>query len=457
VTIGLIAHRHNGEMLRVALWVVRTIGLAVVGLLTFRALPTVRGGAATQVIAYAVICVGVAAWGLAEFSGGTPAAMRRVGLQIALGAVTAAGCLGATAGGGGDSMVAFSAAALISAAEALSLQAWLACLLLGVLATEIGGTVFNEGLGTLLGFPLLLAVGVLLGRNRLALRVQTEQARQLLAQNEQLRAEQRRADVLEERARIAREVHDVLAHSLGALGIQLQTVRALFTVHHDPDRALEALATAQRMASVGLTETRRAVLALRTDLLPLHDELAHAAAELAERHHIHVDCQTSGTPLLLPPEATLALLRIARESLINAVKHAPGAEIAVDLSYREDGVRLTVTNPLTGAGPGAADNGSGGSGAGGSGTDGLRTLDAGYGLTGMRERLLLLRGSLEAGRRDGDWVVTAELPLPAGPLTPAPLAGAPGTASPPTASPPTASSSATGSFTTAPVAQEADL
>jgi signal transduction histidine kinase len=238
-------------------------------------------------------------------------------------------------------------------------------------------------------------------------------------------------------------------------------VRALFTVHNDPDRALEALATAQRMASVGLTETRRAVHALRTDLLPLPDELARAAAELAERHHIRVEYQASGTLLPLPPEATLALLRIAQESLVNAVKHAPGAEITVDLRYWEDGVRLTVTNPLPGDGPGTADNGAGGSGAGGSGADALRTLDAGYGLTGMRERLLLLGGSLDAGRRDGQWVVTAELPLPAGPLTPAPLPGAPGTAGTPTSntptpSPPTPSPPIARSFTTAPVAEEAD-
>jgi signal transduction histidine kinase len=392
-------------MPRVAVWGVRVIGLAVVGLLTFIALPSARGGAATQVIAYAVICAGVAVWALAEFSRETPAAVRRAGLPVALGALTAAGCLGAAAGGGGESMIAFAAVALMSAAEAFSLQAWLAIALLGVLATEIGGIVFGQGFGPLLGYPLLLAVAVLFGRNRAALRVQAEQARQLLAQNEQLRAEQRRADVLEERARIAREVHDVLAHSLGALGIQLQTVRALFTVRNDPERALEALATAQRMASGGLTETRRAVHALRTDTLPLHDELARATAEFAERHHVDVRCQASGTPLPLPPEATVALLRIAQESLVNAVKHAPGAEIAVDLTYRVDGVRLTVTNPLTPGGPGATS----------SGADALRTLDAGYGLTGMRERLLLLRGSLEAGRRDGQWVVVAELPLPAGP------------------------------------------
>jgi signal transduction histidine kinase len=385
-------------MLRLALWSVRIAGLAIVGLLTFLAPPAARGAAPTQVIAYAVICAGVAVWGLAEFAPGTTAPRWRAALPAALGAVTTAGGLGASAGGGGQSLIAYSAVALVTAAEALSLQTALALGLLGVLATEIGGIVFDQGVGTLLGYPLLLVVGVLLGRNRASLRVQAEQARQLLAQHEQLRAEQRRADVLEERARIAREIHDVLAHSLGALGIQLQTVRALFTVHDDPDRALQALATAQHMASGGLAETRRAVHALRTDILPLHEELARATAETAGRHHIRVRYQTSGTLRPLPPEATVALLRIAQESLVNAVKHAPGADIDVDLDYREDGIRLTVINPLTGDGPRTAG-------------DGLRTADSGYGLTGMRERLLLLRGSLEAGRRDGRWVVEADLPL----------------------------------------------
>jgi signal transduction histidine kinase len=82
-------------------------------------------------------------------------------------------------------------------------------------------------------------------------------------------------------------------------------------VRGDPDRALEALATAQRMASSGLTETRRAVHALRTDTLPLHDELARAAAETAGRHHVQVRCQTTGEPVPLPPEAVVALLRVA--------------------------------------------------------------------------------------------------------------------------------------------------
>jgi signal transduction histidine kinase len=397
-------------MLRVALWGVRITGLAVVGLLTFLSPPATRGEALTQAAAYAVMCAGVAAWALAEFAQDLPAAVRRVLLPAALAVVTVAGCAGASAGGGGEFLIVFPAAALLSAAELFSTQAALACAMLGVLAIEISGVIFGQGVGTLLGFPLVLAVGVLMGRNRAALRVQAEQARQLLAQHEQLRAEQRRADVLEERARIAREIHDVLAHSLGALGIQLQTVRVLFTTHNDPDRALEALAAAQHMASGGLAETRRAVHALRTDTLPLHDELARATAEHAAQHHVQVHYQTTGTPPRLPPEATVALLRIAQESLVNAVKHAPGADIAVSLDYRADSVRLTVANPLAANGPRS---------------DGLRTLDAGYGLTGMRERLLLLRGTLEAGQRDGQWVVTADLPL-----TPSAPAAAPVTREP---------------------------
>jgi signal transduction histidine kinase len=406
MTAGLTVHRHNGEMLRVALWGVRITGLVVVGLLAFLSPPSARGAAVTQAVAYAVICAGVAAWGLAEFWPDLSAAARRVLLPAALATVIVAGCAGGAAGGGGAFLIVFPAAALLSAAEEFSSQATLACALLGVLALEIGGLAFSEGVGTLLGFPLVLAVGVLMGRNRASLRVQAEQARQLLAQHDQLRAEQRRADVLEERARIAREIHDVLAHSLGALGIQLQTVRVLFTTHHDPDRALKALATAQHMASGGLAETRRAVHALRTDTLPLHDELARATAEHTAQHHVQVHYQTSGTPHQLPPEATVALLRIAQEALVNAVKHAPGADTEVSLDYRENDVRLTVANPLATGGPR---------------TDGLRTLDSGYGLTGMRERLLLLRGTLEAGQRNGQWVVMADLPLTPSASTAAPV------------------------------------
>src|SRR6202030_3124506 len=116
-----------------------------------------------------------------------------------------------------------------------------------------------------LGFPLLLIVAFVSGRNQAAYRRQAEQSAALVTQLEQLRAEQRRAAVLDERTRIAREIHDVLAHSLGALGIQLQAVGALLAEQDDTGRAQGLLDQAQRMARDGLVETRRAVHALRAD------------------------------------------------------------------------------------------------------------------------------------------------------------------------------------------------
>ncbi|WP_370076722.1 sensor histidine kinase [Streptacidiphilus sp. MAP12-16] len=250
-------------------------------------------------------------------------------------------------------------------------------------------------------FPLLLIVGLLPGRNRRAYRVQAEQSAALLAQYEHLQAEQRRADVLDERTRIAREIHDVLAHSLGALGIQIQAARAVLADRRDIDRAVEILTTAQRMAGDGLVETRRAVHALRVDTLPLNEELARVIDTYGERYRVAVTFDTGGTLRPLPPDATIALLRAAQEALINAAKHAEGQRVGVRLDYGEHDIRLTVVNNVN---PSRV-----------VGTEGSSGVNGGYGLTGMRERLLLLNGTLSAGPRDNQWTVTAQLPLAPGP------------------------------------------
>src|SRR6266566_3816468 len=164
----------------------------------------------------------------------------------------------------------------------------------GILATEISGLAFGGGYGTLLGLPSILLAGLVVGRNRGAYRIQAEQAAQLLAQREDLEAEQRRAGLLDERARIAREIHDVLAHSLGALGIQIQAARAVLTDHGDADRAGEILAAAKRMAAEGLVETRRAVHALRADTLPLHEKLARVSDTHAQRYHVPATFNVGG-------------------------------------------------------------------------------------------------------------------------------------------------------------------
>ena len=242
-----------------------------------------------------------------------------------------------------------------------------------------------------------MASGLLVGRNRGAYRIQAEQSAALLAQRERLQTEQRRADLLDERTRIAREIHDVLAHSLGALGIQIQAARSVLTDRADIDRASELLTAAQRMAAEGLAETRRAVHALRTDTLPLNEELARVTDTYGQRYRVAVSFGTDGEPRPLPPDATVALLRIAQEALVNAAKHAAGQEVTVRLDYGDAGVRLTVSNPLV---PGRET------------LPPLSTVNGGYGLTGMRERLRMINGTLEAGRRDGQWIVTARLPAP---------------------------------------------
>lgn len=384
-----------------ATWSARAAGLALVGLLTFVSPPSAHDRLTTQIVAYAVLCVAIAAWGVIDLDPRLPERFARFGLPAALGLITVASAVGATAGGAGYILIGFGMVAMLASGDSASSSTALAVGAAGVLAIEIGGIAFNQGVGDLVGYPLLLVVGLLAGRYRSAYRIQAEQAALLLAQHERLRAEQRRADVLDERTRIAREIHDVLAHSLGALSIQIQSARALLTDRGDVERALESLATAQRMAADGLADTRRAVHALRTDTLPLHEELARAAAEHAERYKVAVRCETVGAAMPVPPDATVALLRAAQEALVNAAKHAPGEDVDVRLDYREQGIRLTVANDLR-----AGDRPA---------TQSVSTVDGGYGLTGMRERLRLLRGSLAAGPNTHRWIVTADLPLPTAP------------------------------------------
>jgi signal transduction histidine kinase len=205
--------------------------------------------------------------------------------------------------------------------------------------------------------------------------------------------------VLDERTRIAREIHDVLAHSLGALGIQLQAVRAVLAEAGDTERALSLLDQAQRMAKDGLGETRRAVHALRADTAGVDEQLAALVDTHRIRHHVQVSFRIDGQPRPLPPEATVALIRTAQEALVNTAKHAPQQPVSVGLRYGEDGVQMTVSNPLPAAGQDDPDPAAA-----------FGTVNAGYGLPGMRERLLLISGSLTAAADGTRWTVTAQVP-----------------------------------------------
>ena len=400
----------TGGMLRTVNWLARVAGFAWLGFLAFLlAPPSAPFALPVQVAGYCLLGLGILASVLGDAYPAAAARYAPWGRPVILGVIAVASGFACAAGGGGTAMVAFTFVAAALAGGDAGLAAALAVTGAGILALEVSGLAFGAGLGTLLGLPAIVASGLVIGRNRGAYRIQAEQSAMLLAQREQLQAEERRADLLDERARIAREIHDVLAHSLGALGIQIQAARSV--LHKDADQADELLAAAQQMAAEGLVETRRAVHALRTDALPLNEELARVTDAYAQRYHAAVSFGTGGIPSALPPDATIALLRIAQEALVNAAKHAAGQPVAVCLDYRDADVRLTVRNDLA-------------PGAGADRPADLSTVNGGYGLTGMEERLRLLNGTLEAGRRDGQWIVTAELPRPAAPPA-APPAGPP--------------------------------
>ncbi len=401
-------------------WPARVAIYALIGLLTFPLQPAGATALPVQFAGFAVAGVALLAWWTVDR---VPAAARwrGRGLPVALCVMGAAGGLAATAGFN-ENNCAITLASLAATGAAYEVgpgTAWLV-VLFSTVTLEANALIFGDGfdqLSMFLLYPTVPVAGLMIGYFIRARREQSEQSAALLARTQQLQAEQSRTEVLNERARIAREIHDVLAHSLGALSIQIQAARAVLTDHRDIDRALEVLATAQRMASDGLTETRRAVHALRSDAVPLDQELGQAARAHRERYGAEVAFTLGGQPRPLAPDATVALLRTGQEALVNAAKHAPGQRISVRLEYGGDDVSLTVVNDLPPRGAPATGSAVCPS-----------TVDGGYGLTGMRERLRLLNGTLMAGAQDGPgkrhWVVAAGLPL-AGPSQPAPPAAEP--------------------------------
>ena len=386
-------------------WSIRAFFFVLVGVLTFLLQPPGATAQKAQLVGYLVAGLGLLAWALVDMSPGA-ARYRARALPVILGVIAVTAGFATTAGSNENNCpVILASMATTAAGIDLDLPTGWLVTLASVLAIDANSIIYRDGsnqLSAFLLFPLVPVSGLLVGRLVRSRRVQAEQSAALLAQTQQLLASRGRADVLGERARIAREIHDVLAHSLGALGIQIQAARAVLTDHQDIDRAVDILVTAQRMAADGLAETRRAVHALRMDSRPLDVELERVTSVYGERYDVKVTLGIGGALRPVPPDATVALLRTAQEALVNAAKHAPGQGVAVRLDYGEHDVRLTVVNGLADgrklANGHAASSGSG-------------TVTGGYGLTGMQERLRLLNGTLVAGPRDGQWAVTAELPL----------------------------------------------
>jgi len=384
------------DSLRTANWTARVALLVLLGFFTFVAHwpGDVQGG--LEIAAVAVTAVVLALWALADRTAQTRARYLFL-LPYGLGAITAI-CSVASVGPTGRPLIYLGLVATVAAGSDTPQVAGGIVTGLGILGCESAGLARGAGTWITVGYPIILLGGLLLGRNRWAQRVQAEQAATLLVRSEQLREEQAQVATLQERTRLAREIHDVLAHSLGALGLHIQVIRAVLTDQHDPDRAVELLDKAHRMATDGLNETRRAVHALRGETLPLPQSLAELSADHERRHETPVRFEVTGAPRRLSHDAGLAITRTAQEALVNTAKHAPRQPVEIHLDYSDASTSLTVSNRL---GDGQDHDGS---------QPELATVNSGYGLAGMRERLLLLDGSLSAGPSGGDWVVRAKVP-----------------------------------------------
>jgi signal transduction histidine kinase len=280
-------------------------------------------------------------------------------------------------------------------------------LLVGTLAVAVSDLIYNGSALGLLAYVLGFAVALLGASTARQRVVRAEQAELLLAQTQRSHEEQLRAARLEESTRIARDIHDVLAHTLAGLAIQLEATGALLEQGADRDVLLARVHRAHELARDGLAETRRAVGALRGDAVSAPAGIEALVAEYRAGADAPAELTIEGDPARLSGRTGEAALRVVQEALTNVRKHAPGAEVRVTIHAGEsadDEVVLVVDDRPVAAQP-----------AGPSGVvrgKGLAATGGGYGLQGMRERAELLGGTLSAGGVNGGWRVELRLPAP---------------------------------------------
>ncbi len=224
---------------------------------------------------------------------------------------------------------------------------------------------------------------------------QAETMRERLVLLESEAEAREREAVVDERARIARELHDIVAHAISVIAIQSQAVRR--RLPRELTREADDLLGIEKTAREAMVEMRRLFGVLRTDDSPTSlqpqpglDQLDRLAAQLRTAG-LPLDVETNGTPVTLGPGVDLAAYRVIQEALTNAVRHAGSAPTRVVLSYGESELDVTVE-----------DQGHARAYGGG-----------GHGLIGMRERVALYGGTLEAGPADGGkgFRVHARLPF----------------------------------------------
>jgi signal transduction histidine kinase len=248
---------------------------------------------------------------------------------------------------------------------------------------------------------VLLAAAWTLGVGVRQRRVHAAELEDRAARLEREREEKARQAAVQERLRIARELHDVVAHSLSVIGVQAGAARLVLDADPNPTRAREAVAAIEATANRAMAEMRRALGILRDtdrsgvalapppglDQLPaLLDQLRTAG--------LPVDLTVAGTPRPVATSIDLSLYRIVQEALTNALKHASASRAQVAVGYGAHDITVEVTDDGRGPPPAAA-------------------RSHGAGTIGMRERVALFGGELQVGARpQGGYAVRVCLPIP---------------------------------------------
>jgi len=376
---------------------VRGFGLVVVIITVSLASPRPGTDSARGVAIVVTLALSAAGWIVWMLAGHTGARQR---LNLS-GLVVMAGAGGVLAGLSPSSpAVAVGCAAAFSAGVRLRTEASMAITAETIAAFLITGLATGAPAGALLGYTFAYAGlwSVALTRRQFAVRA--EQAEQMLAETRRAREAETHAAALAERARIARDIHDVLAHSLAAVSVNLQAAEGLLASETLPadnpelTKAIECIDRAGTLTREGLAAARRAILALREDAAPLPDQLTALAAQYQAAGDVQINLSVIGAPRPLSEQATQVAYRTAQEGLTNARKHAPGQPVTLALAFEPGQVTVTVENPLSPDGQPSP----------------LAHTGAGAGLTGLKERAALADGTLEAGPADGIWRIGLTIP-----------------------------------------------
>jgi signal transduction histidine kinase len=257
---------------------------------------------------------------------------------------------------------------------------------------------------TFLLYMGIIAVAWVLGHFVGDRQVYAAQLEERTAELERAREELARRAVVEERLRLARELHDVVAHAMSVIAVQSGV--GAHVAASRPEEVGKALSAIEATSRAALTELRRLLGVLRQDsdpqasLTPVPG-LANLDSLLTEvgKAGLAVRVRVKGTPLQLPAGVDLSAYRIVQEALTNVVKHAGPAHAQVTIGYRDQDVTVEIVDDGRGAVPPASDGRAG----------------TGHGLTGMRERVAAFNGELQVGPRPGGgFRVVARLPLAPG-------------------------------------------